>query len=686
MVGNFVDLAVSLFFLTALIFTAKSKSHISEGNSEAYKYISFGLSILSLSSVSHLCFYRGFFDSIPFLSEELFYSLTFWILNITGIILLANGITYWLPLNQSLRKYNKQHFRHISLLRDLEQLISIENRADNILNKSLEHIVEHFDATRGIVYKYSNLDKRLYYLSSTGIADDQLAKITLKNDILRERKFDKMSFWNESIFNFSGEITIPQIILPVLIDNKVAAVFLLWFEGSFTFEDDQLILKNAAEIIARAIKSRKDDLALKHYYACETQLEHIQNIISDSTDVRDNLIKVVKYLKSIMEIDYLSMYIEYSQKDIHRFTIGSNGTILCEKGLDQSFLQAAKVMVSHRKRIEIARENNTNTSAFLKSLLKKSNMGTLISLAMENNKGLLLIGSEIERSVSNRELYLLQKLCSIFGHYISTEINKFDKEMLTGRSTIANKFLGEILTKGSEQQAYEKAVRVIMKELRTSLVRISTFEEEGTFLKSRAMSVVHPHNDLIPEDGYMVMSLMPTIQKIRESGKTELINQDNPDCRISLAEAGQIYSTALNTALLVPIKVGNEVMGIISLADRRKGTRFQYTDADIMFISLIAKILSVSLNMNSIEYSTKRDRFRVNKIRDIKQTPGIKNSIRTLLFGINGSVEMIKSHYPQNDENLNRYFRIIDRNINTINERITDSSQSVNCNEHMVNI
>ena len=66
MVGNFVDLAVSLFFLTALIFTAKSKSHISEGNSEAYKYISFGLSILSLSSVSHLCFYQGFFDSFPF--------------------------------------------------------------------------------------------------------------------------------------------------------------------------------------------------------------------------------------------------------------------------------------------------------------------------------------------------------------------------------------------------------------------------------------------------------------------------------------------------------------------------------------------------------------------------------------------------------------------------------------------
>ncbi|MFH2048396.1 MAG: GAF domain-containing protein [bacterium] len=686
MAGNFIDLAVSLFFLTALIFTAKSKSHISEENSEAYKYISFGLSILSLSSVSHLCFFQGFFDTIPFLSEELFYSLTFWILNITGIILLANGITYWLPLNQSLRKYNKQHFRHISLLRDLEQLISIEKRADNILNKSLEHMVEHFDATWGVVYMYSNLETKLYYLNSTGITNDQLANINLNNDILRKRKFDKISFSNENIFNFTGEMTTPQIILPVLVDNKVAAVYLLWFEGLFTYEDDQLILKNAVEIVARAIKSRKDDLALKHYYTSDKQLERIQNIIIDSTDVRDNLIKVVKYLKSIIDIDYLSLYIEYSPKDIHRFTIGSNGTILCEKGLDQSFLRAAKVMVHQNDRIEIVRESNINTYASMKSLLKKSNMKTLISLSLENNKGLLLIGSEIDRSVSNREIYLLQKLRTIFGHYISKEINKFNKEMLTGRSTVANKLLGEILTKGSEQQAYEKAVRVIMKELRTSLVRISSFEEDGTFLKSRAMSVVHPHNDLIPEDGYMVMSLMPTIQKIRESGKTELINQDNPDCRISMAEAGQIYSTALNTALLVPIKVGNEVVGIISLADRRKGTRYQYTDDDIMFISLIAKILSVSLNMNSIEYSTKRDRFRVNKIRNIKQTPEIKNSIRSLLFGINGSVEMIKSHYPQNEENLNRYFNIIDRNINLINERIADSSQSVNHNEHLVKL
>jgi len=264
MEGYLVDFSVSLFFLTALIFTAKSKTHISEGNSETYKYISSGLVILTLAAVSHLGFYQGLFNSIPFLSEELFYSLTYWIMNITGIILLANGITNWLPLNNSLRKYNKIHFRHLSLLKDIEQLIAVEKRPDVIFKKSINHMVEHFDAIRGAVYMCSSIDNKMVFLGGAGTDSDQLNEIRIDYDLMRKSKFEIMNSFDSSIFDLPEEMPLPEILLPVLVDDKKVAVFLLWLDETFAYEDDQVVLKIAADIVGRAIKSRKDNLTLEY--------------------------------------------------------------------------------------------------------------------------------------------------------------------------------------------------------------------------------------------------------------------------------------------------------------------------------------------------------------------------------------------------------------------------------------
>jgi len=686
MEGYLVDFSISLFFLTALIFTAKSKTHISEGNSETYKYISSGLVILTLAAVSHLGFYQGLFNSIPFLSEELFYSLTYWIMNITGIILLAYGITNWLPLNNSLRKYNKIHFRHLSLLKDIEQLIAVEKRPDIIFKKSINHMVEHFDAIRGAVYMCSSVDSKMVFLGGAGTDSDQLKEIRINYDLMRKSKFEIMSSFDSSIFDLPEKMPLPEILLPVLVADKKVAVFLLWLDETFVYEDDQVVLKIAADIVGRAIKSRKDNLTLEYSKTLDNQLDHIQNLFNYKTGVRDNFTRVTKYLKSIIDIDYLSLFVAYSSKDIHRFTIGSNGTILCEKGLDQNVFKILEDMDHKREQLRIITKENTKKPYVIKSLMEESNMKTLACLSLHTEHGFLVIGSETEKALSKREKYLILRIRRVFGHYIAQEVNRFKQGMLTQRFMSANKFLGDVLLKGSVQQVFEEATRVIMKELKTALVRISTFEDEGTFLKSRAMSVVHTQDDLIPEDGYMVLSLMPTISKIKESGKPKLINQNDPDHRISMAEAGQLYFSELKTALLVPINVGNEVKGIITLADRRNGTRYQYTEEDILFVSLIAKTLSASLNLNAIDYSAKNDKYIIRRIQDSENTPELKTSIRSLLSGINGSVEMIKSHQPREDENLSQYYKIIDRNVRSINECITGNTSVVNVKEQPVEI
>ncbi len=620
--GYLIDLLVSLFFMSALVLTAKSRKHIFEENSETYKYISSGLVVLAISAVSRLAFNQGLFVSIPFLSVDLFYNLTYWILSITGIVLLANGITNWLPLNQSLRKYNKTHFRHLSLLKDLEQLIALENRPDYIFQKSLDHIIEHFDASQGAVFIYSTSKNRLILVSGDKSVIDQMSQYKFDMDFISScrKKSNQIDHLGNNIFvEFPEDTARPELILPVWVEDKLVGLYLLWINSSFTYGDDQIVLKLAADIVGKAIENRKDKIALDYYQSLSIQIDNVRNMINYNTGIRDNLTRVVQYLKEIMEIDYASLIIMYSNKDIHRFTIGSNGTILCEKGLDQGIVRNIGVVNRSEAHIQIISKKISNKSVIMKTYLEESNMGTLLSCALDNEVGLLNIGISDVRDVSLRDQYLMTEISKVFSQYIAGEISKFNEEKLTRRFAITTNFLENISSKGTIQQVYEKTVRIIMKELRTSMVRIASFDEEGTFLNSNAMSVVHQDSDLIPEDGYMILSLMPTIEKIKETGETKLINQDDPNCKISMAEAGQLYSTDLRTALLVPILSGEDVKAIITLADRRNGTRFHYTDDDIMFVSSLAKGLSISLTMNSIGY----EMLDINK--EFSRTQGMEN-------------------------------------------------------------
>lgn len=671
-----IDFLVSLFFLTALVVTAKSRKHISEEGSEAYKYISTGLVVLSFAAVSRLAFHQGLFNSLPFISEDLFYNLSYSIMIITGIVLLANGITYWLPLNQSLRKYNKTHFRHLSLLKDVEQLIAVEDRPDYIIQKSLDHMTEHFNSAKGAAFMYSSGENQVLLLSGDETENDQLEKIRLNINMINKNEWDVNNSIDDTYFEFPEDMAPPEVFLPVFVDGKSVAIFLLWVDSPFAYEDDLIVLKIAADIVGRAIKTRRDDFALEYFQSQEKQLNHIRNLFNYNSGIRDNLTRVVQHLKEILDIDYVTLIVTYSMKDIHRFTIGCNGTILCEKGLD---LYEVRNIESNNKcndPIQIISKNSSHDSTIMNTYLKESGMGTFISCSLDNSAGLLNIGIDDVREISLREKLLLSKIRQIFSQYISGEINKFNEDRLSRRFTIANKFLEDVTSNGSAQQVFEKGVRVIMQELRTSMVRIASFEDEGTFLKSRAISLVHQNNNLIPEDGYMVLSLMPTINNVKETGETKLINQADPNSRISPAEVGQLYSSDLSTALLVPIKMGNDVQAIIILADRRKETRYQYTKEDILFVSSIAKALSISLNMNSIEYETVEVSEVFRKTQDLNDSVELKGSIRSYLSGINGSVEMIKSHHPGNDEYLNQYLSVIDRSVRSINDCISRVSET----------
>ena len=134
---------VPLIPLLALVAVLKLKRQVSaEGSSSYYQIIS-GLIILSVVSVAQTYYAQGLLASVPFLSEPVFNDLISWIATITGATFLVSGVTRWLPLSRAYRKYNRERVLKLEFVKKVEQLVGVETRLDEVLDKTLEHMLEY---------------------------------------------------------------------------------------------------------------------------------------------------------------------------------------------------------------------------------------------------------------------------------------------------------------------------------------------------------------------------------------------------------------------------------------------------------------------------------------------------------------------------------------------------------------
>ncbi|MFQ6008722.1 MAG: GAF domain-containing protein, partial [Candidatus Zixiibacteriota bacterium] len=165
-------------------------------------------------------------------------------------------------------------------------------------------------------------------------------------------------------------------------------------------------------------------------------------------------------------------------------------------------------------------------------------------------------------------------------------------------------------------------------------------------------------------------------EQVRNTGRVILVNQQNINSKITQAEATQIAIPEIKSALLVPIKVDEEVVGVISLAETRSWNRYQYSESDILLASSVASALSLTIQLGIRDQAITRvrrshRRLFSNQANDSEVRSRIKSSLASIL----GSVELIKSHQRSPHRDFDKYLSIIDRSAQKIsdyfNEEVT---------------
>ena len=670
------DFAAAIFLLLSLAAVAVLRKHLIEADRESYRNITVGLVILNLASLLRIYYQRSILVSLPFLSEPLFFELVYWTLNVTGSILLVSGVAAWLPIARANRQQNTERLQRLELIRKVKQFLRIESRIPIILRKTLDYMVTDYKLRQGCVYVISQTTGVASFVdgvSATGDLDENLAHVHIDVPKLKEAAGSGCLKASLLISSCRNESSGPDEVIPVLVESKLAALFLLWTSKTSEFNDeDRANLKLAADIIS-------DRLALDLHRSTKQfaqQLEQWRKETSDSLqksdDMRSALQTLTEQLRDRFVFESVQLNVSFDDGTMERHTIGENLAMLSEKNLtapnEWSLLEKT---LAERKVAVLDIDQHPDLQDY--RILGLAHIGSGILVSIRNcgaTKAILLIRADLATQRRPEVLAYAGLLPDLFSEAISREVAgrqiatekmrlaRIEKFLLAAGTTIP---LGELSISASE---------FLGRELRADAVRIVTLDADGGFVNSLALYTARASQDVIPENGSLILSLMPCTTKLLETGRPVLVNQRDPELTISPVEAKQIFTDEMQTGLIVPIALRSKVIGAIMVANPEFMQKAESSADALRTVQLVSAVLGLRLHSSVVQVRQERKDNYHDQI--VLTDADIRNRIRSSLAGIVGSVEFLREKNSSSiTESMEKCLSIIDRSVRRLTDYVT---------------
>ncbi|MDH4156621.1 MAG: hypothetical protein OEW00_05035 [candidate division Zixibacteria bacterium] len=672
------DLWVTVMGIAALVLVARFRRQLRAEHRQSYDYIGGGLVILTLVSLTRMYHNLGLFDSISFVSDPLFFKLISWIGIITGITLTVSGIADWLPLSREYRRCGEARIRRLELIKRIEQLVAVESRLPVVLRKGLQYMIGEYGLNRGGVYIYSRRARRIVRLSTfpdTNPAPGDLDSLLAGRTVFCEATDCRLNL--ELILRqWPASEVKPAILLPVDVDDRPVGFFLLWGDGARLTTDDRINLKIASEIMGRKIQLDRQQRRINYLRERQELRRRMRQAVDRRKEIKDNMVRLMRAVRETIDFDFAALTIAHNPQDVQRFSVGENDTLLKEMGLDFTTFQNQLRRLPRRGRPTAIADGEKQAEDICGRLLDDNAMRCQLSFPLTvagSLDGILTIASKQPDKFSSADAAVLADAADFLQELVAEEKLRQDLQERERMQVALNGFLADVALGLDAGEVLDRAAAMLSEELKTTIVRISTFDPDAFFLNSRSLALQRPLQKMTPADGHMILSLMPYHSLVRDTARLMMVNQENSDNKVGEAEATQCFCKELKSALLVPVKAGETVLGVISLADIRCWERYHYQQAHVLLVSAVASVLARVLTLPAPAERYKRDiKVGLQSLEGARYLPPeARSRINSSLSGILGSVEMIRAQ-PASETAVSRYLAIIDKSARNIGECFTE--------------
>ncbi len=668
------DWVIPLFFLAALVLLVRFRRQLQAEDKESYTYIGAGLVLLALVSVSRVYFVDGYFSGIPFLSDALFYRITSWIVIIIGATLIVSGMATWLPIARHLRTDNDRKIKRLELVKQLEQLISLDYRPDELLKNTLVHMVEQLDLVQGVVYRYSAARGEailtgVFPSAGSGLVAASLLKLTQAE--AQEISDGSATEIVERVQAALGISAAPHVAVPIIVDLHLAGFFLLWPSRETPLSPDQnAVLKLAADVLARKISLERARVEANYYHRLASLQRGLERISSSGNKDSEAISALLREVRTALNADLVAMWIVSKGEDFFtRYSIGEAGSLLLEKGLPvpAGYYELKETKDNHPILLNSAPGGPAGVRALLGGEFDCGIAAPVLDTV--ERSVMLVLGARGDMALTPAATRLLKSHMDAIRRVTATALG-VNRPVRVDRSLLRlNRIWSSFQRTGDLTELFQHTAQLLTRVLPVDVVRISTTDLAGQYLTSQALGGSNDLDRMTPPNGRMIRSLMPCHEKAIRSGRIVSAVAGEPNGLLVPAESTQLLNADLCFLAVVPIPAAHGANGVISLGQVEGSGSFGLDRQQLLLARTAAQGLGFALATADRSSGLFQD-GRSSEPEDLRNDFALRSRVKSSLSGIFGSVELLKAQQESPDPQMNRYLTIIDRSARRINEYI----------------
>ncbi|MCX6830511.1 MAG: GAF domain-containing protein [candidate division Zixibacteria bacterium] len=631
-----LDLFFASIFILLLILMVKMRERAFADNKESYRYAMMGMSVLAIVAFLQLAAHQDLLGTIPFLSEPIYQELAQVIGIVAGVALMIAGISIWLPVRKRKEDETVLIVKRHDAIEKIEQSITDAENSNRLFRVIPPMICRAFGYDAAAVFKLHAKARRFIGTDFHGIDDDLRRQLQQESFSLGESIKAADELGSKYAFRFC---------LPLKLKDLTVALIL--FRGGQASAAEEGLFQHIGRIFSNRLEREFQTKKISFHEKSLRFLSEARGIASGRADIKDNLPALYRLFNRACEARFFSLAVtDKNRKNLRRYTCGINGQILLDgvtsPDLGHTYLDR---VLEYRQSLlinDVTIDSAISTESLFVSCGQKSLMSVPI-VSFGRAVGVLTLGHPMPGRFGRKELFLLEILSEAISPLIEADLSR-------GVALERDRYLGAISNFeniadncANSENLLDAAAELLLRNVMTTMVRISVLNSDRSQLISRAIKTIRPFESIKNDAVSLSSELTRWHQMVVTENRLLLINQNDSESYMDPGEMESLVFRGMQSALIVPIAVNGMTYGIITLGEMRQWDRFSYDSAAISFCKAIAARLGSALKMMQLSQALLKEipdnaAYPRNRLKE----SDLYQNLKTPLTALRGSLDLLK--------------------------------------------
>jgi transcriptional regulator with GAF, ATPase, and Fis domain len=469
-------------------------------------------------------------------------------------------------------------------------------------------------------------------------------------------------------------LTTPTILVPITDGNRMYGMLLCWDKRQTGRDDDFVdFMSVLGEILGRRAGSQVTSVTCEYHRTQQEAYEELTALSNQVGAVSDLIAPFFKMMKKVAGVEFMSLAsLDGSGENMMRYSIGSAGRMLLEKGVSRQTrgTDVHRVYKNGEPLLESqvvdSPENAGQDGLFMScgmrsKLVLPVKVGTRVVAA-------ITLGHTQAGYFSRSHLHRINRFPDIIASVIHREQTSHKLETREDLMLRLQLMQRHLLDETSVPSYFDDACEILTRRMECTFARISLVDNRQGQLISQACRTIRDTGSDLRHAESVPLSLLPWHRMTLDAKKLMLINQDDPESQMQDQEASSALIPGIKSAMLVPIMLGEDVKGIISIGEARNWKRRSFGATDLIFAKDVAAKCSTALRMKQMAIDVENSRDEMSRMLLSATGEGNgqwRNRIKSPLTSIIGAVELLQTK-GKRDEFSTHYHDLILKSANRI--------------------